>query len=1484
MRTRDLLVCLLLGAVRACPHFVILIPTELRTDSPEKVCVLLLSRNDPTSLKLTIDYVESNITIFEKELVGDSQRCLNFTVKDEDVKFQYSALLKVTVTCPGENVFVNKTKKVILKRYNSLTFVQTDKPIYKPGQTVKFRIVTLNENFIHIQEKYPVVVMWDPRRNRIGQWKNVEARQGIASLTFDIVAEPLMGSYRIQVEKAHGNVEHSFQVEEYVLPKFQLQLQFPKSITILDPTIHFKVCGRYTYGKPTIGQIKGTVCLIYSYYPEQSNNCQQVFGETDSDGCLSRDLSTAIFHLKRRRYKRDILARFVLKEDGTGIEMEQSATCTVTAEVVQINFKEAETYFKKGLPHTGQLRIQYSTGQAVPNATLYIFSSLSPGAQKVITDQNGIWNFSLDTSSWSLERVSITAIYRISQTDHYLVSAWQRIKPFYSRSNSYFQIRRHQQQLSCDTELQVTVDYTVNRPPVLEEHGIVVSYLVMARGLIVSFEQKTISVEGSQGEFHLTLQVNADIAPIARLLVLTVLSDGEIIADSMRYGIPECFRNKVSLQFSVSEDLPTSHISLDLQASPGSLCGVRVVDQSVLLLKPEKELSRKSVYSLLPVQDLSGYPYPIWEDPGEFCDREGSGLRSPHEPDSIEDVATLLQDMGLKIVTDTHYHVPLDCSNGLETMFRSEVAYGAPFQPTGPAVKTRAYFPETWIWDLIPVGSSGSASLPLTVPDSITEWKGSMFCTGEVGFGLSDTVSLNAFKPFFLELALPYSVIRTEGFKLKAKVFNYMTQCIMVQLTLLQAQGFEVMSNLNTGHQTCVCSKESVTLSWNLTATGLGSQNVTVRAESIESDSLCGNELVTVPVKGAVDIIQKSLIIQPEGTETELTLSSFLCPAGKTITEKIHLQVPENVVEGSSRADITVLGDIMGSAMENLDGLLRLPTGCGEQNMVKFAPNIYVQRYLNQTNQLTEEIQAKAISFLQTGYQRQLTFKHNDGSFSAFGESDPEGNTWLTAFVLKSFLQARTFIFIDDSVLRQSTRFFLKYRLESGCFASVGHLWNNAMQGGVDDHISLSAYVTSTLLELNKTDRLMAEEVYREWRHQPTSRYQEEPASQFGEEANITLPWTIISSNERVTFETGVTDGALGCLRRALDKVNSTYTLALLAYTFTLAGDQATREQLLLRLEGLAIKQGGLTHWQRADKAEEEEWGFWWRAPSAEVEMTAYVLLALLSKPQVTISDLSQATPIVSWLVKQRNSQGGFASTQDTVVALQALSLYAQLTHVSEPHNSVTISTEAGIHSEFHVDASNQLLLQRQKLEEIPGDYSVQVKGKSCLLLQATLRYNTPPAMKDPAFSVTVEMVTVNSIFENTSEISKPRIDINVTFTGDRPVSNMVIVDVKMLSGYSADESSDLLPRENANVSKLEIRDDHVIIYIESMKSHRLLQLSFHAIHNFEVENLQPAYVKVYDYYETGDSAIAEYHRPIRTDSVTVNTVTRPENFNELSL
>lgn len=67
------------------------------------------------------------------------------------------------------------------------------------------------------------------------------------------------------------------------------------------------------------------------------------------------------------------------------------------------------------------------------------------------------------------------------------------------------------------------------------------------------------------------------------------------------------------------------------------------------------------------------------------------------------------------------------------------------------------------------------------VPGTITTWETEAFCLSNDAFGLAPRAELKAFQPFFLELTLPYSIVRGENFELKATVFNYLSECIMVR-------------------------------------------------------------------------------------------------------------------------------------------------------------------------------------------------------------------------------------------------------------------------------------------------------------------------------------------------------------------------------------------------------------------------------------------------------------------------------------------------------------------------------------------------------------------------------------------------------------------------------------------------------------------------------------------------------------------------------
>uniref|UniRef100_A0A672V7A6 Alpha-2-macroglobulin n=1 Tax=Strigops habroptila TaxID=2489341 RepID=A0A672V7A6_STRHB len=1389
-------------------QYTVLLPFLIHTDSPEKVCVQLTHLNESVTLSATLEYQGENRSLID-DVVSEKDvfTCIPFSVSISSL----SAVVFLTVTVKGATLQFRSRKSVLVKNYESLVFIQTDKPIYKPGQTVLFRIVSLDKDFRPLNEM-------DPKQNRLYQWTKAELKMGLIQLFFNLTSEPIQGTYRVVAQKASGKtVQHPFSVEEYVLPKFEVIVKMPKVITILDEKLKVTVCGLYTFGKPVPGLVSFRVCRKFKHpattcYGEEAKAvCDEFSGQVNNHGCISEMVKTKLFQLKRNGYENKLHVEAKIKEEETGVELTGTSFSEITTTITKITFENPDTHYKPGIPFFGQVKLVDGSGAPIANELVRISFQ---GAEEVnyTTDEEGRAQFTLNTSKLYLDSVGIRATHKIHPYcyDHswivpYYEEGYLQLRRFYSPSNSYLKIEPKSKALSCGSSTEVRVHYVLTPEAIGEQKKIVFYYLVMAKGIIKQAGTHILDLDQEDGEFLSPLPVQADIAPVAQMFVYTTSPSRELIADSMKFNIEKCFKNKVDLSFSPSEGLPSSDAHLLFRASPYSLCAVRAVDKSVLLMKPEWTLKMLDIL--------------VFSDPLEDCVPVKKivldGITYSPVVEMSEDAYSILKH---------NDNVDLPCLELSVVDFFSILLDSGPLagrlypSSSTPELLTetvRKYFPETWIWSLVPISSEGNAGLGMIIPDTITEWKANAFCISpDTGFGLSPTVTLRAFQPFFVELTMPYSVVRGESFTLKATVFNYLTTCIRVSVTLAQSTHFLATLVEKEEESYCLCENGRKTVAWLVTPKSLGKRQVefSVSTEALQNKQPCGNAIVETPEKGRKDTVIRQLLVEVcglwEGRTDYLGLVSF---SGEPVEEKFFLLLPSNVVRDSGRAYFSVLGDIMGTAMQNLHQLLQMPFGCGEQNMVLFAPNIYVLDYLNKTGQLSEEVKSKAIGYLVSGEHTQcILFLLWLFSRSCLG--------WLTAFVLKSFAQARPHIFIDEKHIQDALVWLSYKQKENGCFRSSGTLLNNAMKGGVDNEVSLTAYITIALLE-------------------------------------IPLPVTH-----------SVVRNALFCLEMAAgEKENHVYTKALMAYAFALAGKEEKRKALLTSLEREAVKKDGSVHWQRPGKEPEVALPYYRsRAPSAEVEMTSYVLLAhLTAQPAPSQEELSFAALIAKWISTQQNPNGGFSSTQDTVVALQALSLYGAVTYAkSGAASKVTLRSGGDFQQDFQVDPHNRLLLQRVPLPRVPGEYSTEVSGEGCVYLQTSLRYNVQPSQQDAPFMLHVYTMPETCAGSKAHKVFD--IGINVSYTGERNGSNMVIVDVKMLSGFIPVKSSVRKLEGHPLIERTEISTNHVLVYLSS----ETLSFSFAVEQDIPVQGLKPAQVKVYDYYETDEFATQEYSAPCTTGKV----------------
>ena len=450
------------------------------------------------------------------------------------------------------------------------------------------------------------------------------------------------------------------------------------------------------------------------------------------------------------------------------------------------------------------------------------------------------------------------------------------------------------------------------------------------------------------------------------------------------------------------------------------------------------------------------------------------------------------------------------------------------------------------------------------------------------------------FQPFFLQADLPYSAIRGEEFPVKVALYNY--------LDTPQAD-HRWRSSRPTGSTCSTSAQKTVTVAGG----DIGSAEFKIRPTDLGTQLREGHG----PQRGSGR--RRDQEHDRRAGRREPGDGGERGASGRARPARLSLALPAaRVVPDSARAYVAVTGSLLAQTIDGLDQLLQMPFGCGEQNMILFAPDVFIPNYLQGTGQLKPEILAKAELLLITGYQRELTYRRDDGSFSAFGEQDKEGSLWLTAFVLKTFAQAKDLIFIDEAVLvRGGRRGSPNTRQADGSFESVGFVHHQDMLGGVQGKDALTAYVAIALLEAG---------------------------------------------------ETAAADKAIDYLAGRLDAIDDPYALALTTYALELGKSaQAAaghgeahgrghrgRERPPLEPAASSPSRSSSRRYRPAEAGLMDV-----GQDAAQPRHRGHRLRD--SGPHRSTATASNASRAAKWLVGQRNSQGGFGSTQDTVVALQAL-------------------------------------------------------------------------------------------------------------------------------------------------------------------------------------------------------------------------------------
>jgi CD109 antigen len=273
----------------------------------------------------------------------------------------------------------------------------------------------------------------------------------------------------------------------------------------------------------------------------------------------------------------------------------------------------------------------------------------------------------------------------------------------------------------------------------------------------------------------------------------------------------------------------------------------------------------------------------------------------------------------------------------------------------------RQAFPETWLWATADVDSDGNAVMFSSVPDTITTWDISGFALGsQTGLGLPlGHASVRVFKPLFVQLKLPYKVVRGEVLEVVMTVFNYINEAQEITLVLEGRGGADVPINA-ANQQLSIAPNSAASRSAMLTFDTVGT--ATLRLSGVGRSA------------STQDAVERTLKVVPEGVQHSTTVSVMLQPSEEAdgvqqLTLPAHNRSGTGaVVPGSLYTRLALSGDLMGPSLEGLDSLVRLPSGCGEQNMILMAPNVYIINYLTAKRDMRSDLRDRALRFIQVRF------------------------------------------------------------------------------------------------------------------------------------------------------------------------------------------------------------------------------------------------------------------------------------------------------------------------------------------------------------------------------------------------------------------------------------------------------------------------------------------------------------------------------------
>jgi uncharacterized protein YfaS (alpha-2-macroglobulin family) len=184
-------------------------------------------------------------------------------------------------------------------------YLYTDRPIYRPGQTVYFKAIVRHDEdaVLSLPENAALTArLYDARGNVVRTIYLTPNEFGTVSSLFRIAEGAMLGNYAVEVTIGNESYRHAFKVQDYRKPDYEVHVTTDAARYIVGETIRISVDSQYLFGQPVANArvVVKQYELGPNYYCEWTCSAEEVWydsyrpeitSQTDAEGRFEFTLS-----------------------------------------------------------------------------------------------------------------------------------------------------------------------------------------------------------------------------------------------------------------------------------------------------------------------------------------------------------------------------------------------------------------------------------------------------------------------------------------------------------------------------------------------------------------------------------------------------------------------------------------------------------------------------------------------------------------------------------------------------------------------------------------------------------------------------------------------------------------------------------------------------------------------------------------------------------------------------------------------------------------------------------------------------------------------------------------------------------------------------------------------------------------------------------------------------------------------------------------